>query len=333
VLQAEERFGEYNFQQVAPTLLGLVGMAVALLWLRAGLLGAVFTQTAVVALVTVWLAVRVHRRAPLRPSWNPELARGMLSFGGKSYLQTLASTLHFRIDQYMIAMLLNPTQVGYYAIAVNLTNLLLKIPDATGTVLFPRLAGARDRDAHAVTSRVCRNTLFITVAGSLGYVLFGRLAIRVLYGPAYLNAVWPMLLMLPGVVMISLYLILTRNFTSRNRQQVNIIAAVAALAINVGSNWVLIPRWGIAGAAVSTTISYTVAALILLVVFVRESGHSVGDTILVGRADLGSLARLAGRAAARGGVGDVDLRADPISDTGGPSPGEHDVLKAAGRRP
>jgi O-antigen/teichoic acid export membrane protein len=333
VLQAEERFGEYNFQQVAPTLLGLVGMAVALLWLRAGLLGAVVAQTAVVALVTIWLAVRVHRRARLRPTWNPELARGMLSFGGKSYLQTLASTLHFRIDQYMIAMLLNPTQVGYYAIAVNLTNLLLKIPDATGTVLFPRLAGAGDRDAHAVTSRVCRNTLFITVAGSLGYVLFGRLAIRLLYGPAYMNAVWPMLLMLPGVVMISLYLILTRNFTSRNRQQVNIIAAVAALAINVASNWVLIPRWGIAGAAVSTAISYTVAALILLVVFVRESGRSVGETVLVGRADLGSLARLAGRAAARGGVGDVDLRADPISDTGTPSPGEHDVLKAAGRRP
>jgi len=37
ILQAEQRFQEYNFQQIAPTLFGLVGMAVALLWLRAGL--------------------------------------------------------------------------------------------------------------------------------------------------------------------------------------------------------------------------------------------------------------------------------------------------------
>src|SRR5215813_11621195 len=116
LLQAQERFAEYSFQQVAPTVLGLVGMSMALLWLRAGLVGAVLTQTGVVAIVTVWLVARVHRRAPLR-------------FGGKSYLQTLASTLHFRIDQYMIAYLLDPAQVGYYAIAVNLTNLLLKIPD------------------------------------------------------------------------------------------------------------------------------------------------------------------------------------------------------------
>ncbi len=333
VLQAEERFQEYNLQLVAPTLLGLVAMAVALLWLRAGLLGAVLAQTGVVALVSVWLAVRVHRKARLGLRWNGELARGMLGFGGKSYVQTLASTLHFRIDQYMIAMLLNPTEVGYYAVAVNLTNLLLKIPDATGTVLFPRLAGTSERDAHAATTRVCRNTLFITVAVGLGYALFGPLAIRVLYGPAYLNAVAPMLVMLPGIVMISLYLILSRNFTSRNRQQVNIVAAVLALAINVVSNWLLIPRWGIVGAAFSTAISYSVAALVLLVVFIRESGHGVGETVLVGRTDLRDLAALAGRAARRDGRGAAGLRGEAISDTRGPSLREHDVRKAAGRRP
>src|SRR5262245_25326115 len=130
-LQAEERFREYNFQQVAPTVLGVVGMAVALLWLRTGVMGAIVTQSAILALVSFWLAVRVHRSVRLRLAWDAPLARGMLTFGGKSYVQTLAATLHLRIDQYMIAMLLDPTQVGLYGVAVNLTNLLLKIPDAT----------------------------------------------------------------------------------------------------------------------------------------------------------------------------------------------------------
>ncbi|MFN8545926.1 MAG: flippase [Candidatus Binatia bacterium] len=293
LLQAQERFREYSFQQVAPTVLGLVGMSVALLWLKAGLVGAVVTQSVVVAFVTTWLVVRVHRTAPLQMRWNGELAAGMLSFGGKSYLQTLASTLHFRIDQYMIAYLLDPTQVGYYAIAVNLTNLLLKIPDATGTVLFPRLAGATDRDAHVATSRVCRHTLLITVAVGLVYAVLGPFVIRLLYGQRFVASIVPMQLMLPGIVMISLYLILTRNFTSRNRQEVNLVAAFAALAINVGCNWVLIPRWGIAGAAVSTAVSYSVAALILLVVFVRESGHSVSETVLVRPGEVSGLVRLA----------------------------------------
>jgi len=88
-----------------------------------------------------------------------------------------------------------------------------------------------------------------------------------------------MLLMLPGIVMISLYLILTRNFTSRNRQQVTWSPAVAALAINVGCNWFLIPASVFSGAAVSTAISYSVAALILLVMFVRSRGTRDGDAV------------------------------------------------------
>jgi O-antigen/teichoic acid export membrane protein len=311
VLQAEHRFGEFNFQQIMPALLGLLGMPIALVWLRTGLVGAIVTQTIIAILVTIWLAARVNRTAKLRFGWNPGLARGMLTFGGKSYLQTLASTLHFRIDQYMIAMLLDPTQVGLYAVAVNLTNLLLKIPDASGTVLYPRLAAAGEHDAHKQTSAVCRHTLFVMVVSGLCYAIGGPFAIRFLYGQAYVGAIRPLLLMLPGIIMISLYLLLTRNFTSRNRQQVNIVAAVAALAINVGLNCILIPRWGISGAAISTAVSYSIAALILLVVFVRESGYTVAETILVQRKDLGGYMRLMrpetlsrGGAAARMGLGE-----------------------------
>jgi len=293
VLQAEQRFRELNIQQLLPAVLALLGMPLPLVWLRTGLVGAIVTQTVIAIAVTGWLAVRVHRTAPFRLGWNPRLARGMLSFGGKSYVQTLASTLHFRVDQYMIAMFLDPAQVGLYAVAVNLTNLLLKVPDATGTVLYPRIAGAGDRAAHAETSAVCRHTLFVMIVAALGYLVGGPLAIRLLYGQAYVGAIPALLLMLPGIVMISLYLLLTRNFTSRNRQQVNIVAAVAALAINVGLNCILIPRWGISGAAISTAVSYSVAALILLVMFVRESGYSVADTVLVGRAEIGGYVRRA----------------------------------------
>jgi len=291
ILQAEQRFQEYNFQQIAPTLFGLVGMALALLWLRAGLIGAVIVQTAVVALVTVWLVLRVHRRTPLRLAWDGPLAKEMLGFGGKSYVQTLAATLHRQIDQYMINVFLDPAQVGLYAVAVNLTNVLLKIPDATGTVLYPRLAALEEGDAHRATARVCRNTLFITAALGVGCLLFGPFGIRVLYGPRFAGAIRPMLLMLPGIVMMSLYMILTRNFTSRNRQGVNIVAAGVALSVNVGLNCVLIPRWGISGAAISTAVSYSLAALVLLVVFVRESGHSVAETVLVGREEIGGYVR------------------------------------------
>ena len=271
IVQAMERFREYNFQQVVPNVLALVGMAVVLLWLHGGLLGAVLMQGAIVVFVTVWLAIRVNRLAPITARFEPELGREMLAFGGKSYVQTLAATLHLRIDQYMIGYLLDPTQVGLYAVAVNLTNLLLRVPDALGTVLFPRLAGATEERAHAATAEVSRLTIALVILGCLGFAVFGPFAIPLLFGERFRGAIAPMLVLLPGIVMMSLYLILSRNFTSRNRQQINIVAAGLALSINVGSNLWLIPHYGIVGAAASSCLSYGVAALVLLVAFLRES--------------------------------------------------------------
>ena len=55
------------------------------------------------------------------------------------------------------------------------------------------------------------------------------------------------------------------------------------------------PASEIEGAALANGVSYGTAAGILLVVFVRESGHTVRDTLLVRAADLGDLLRASAR--------------------------------------
>ncbi|MCW5890219.1 MAG: flippase [bacterium] len=306
IAQAQQRFHEYNIQQVVPNLLALVGMFVVLLVLDLGLIGAVLTHVAINLFMTVWLALRIHRVAPLRWRVDTTLARDMLGFGGKSYVQTLAATQHQKIDQYLIGYLLTPDQVGLYAIAVNMTNILTRIWEATGTVLFPRLAASDDRTAHAATARVARHTVFITVVGALGLLVAGPIVIPLIYGRDFAGAVPALLWLLPSLVMMALYQILTRNFTSRGKQEINIIAAVLALVLNVGCNLWLIPRYGIVGAAIANNISYSVAAILLLVAFVRESGHGLAEaTVLRGnevRAMLQRIQRLGLQLVGRAGA-------------------------------
>jgi O-antigen/teichoic acid export membrane protein len=289
IVQAQQRFHEYNLQQVVPNILGLIGMSVVLLVLRLGLLGAVLTHCAITLLMTAWLALRIHRVAPLRARVDVPLARAMLGFGGKSYVQTLAATQHQRFDQYLIGYFLAPGQVGLYAVAVNMTNILTRVWESTGTVLFPRLAAADDRAAHAATARIARHTVFITMLGALGLLVAGPLVVPLLFGAQFAGAVAPMLWLLPGLVMMALYQILTRNFTSRGKQEVNIVAAVLALVLNVGLNLFLIPRWGIVGAAIAHDLSYSAAACVLLVAFVRESGHGVVETTVLRGGEVTSL--------------------------------------------
>jgi O-antigen/teichoic acid export membrane protein len=299
ILQAVEQFNAYNMQTVVKAVFGFLGIAIALLAFHGGLWAALLSQVVVLAIANLWLLWQVRQLSPYGLRWDPSIGRGTLAFGVKSWVQTLATHLHYRIDLYLIAFFLDPAQVAFYSIAVNMTNPILQIPDAIGTVIFPKLAGSSDASAHARTAVVCRNTLLITIAAAFVYAGLGSQVLTLVYGERYAPAIPPMLLMLPGIIMISLYQILTRNFTSRNKQQVNIAASAAALVTNTGLNLILIPRYGIAGAAVSTAVSYTFAALTLLVLFVRESGGSIRDTVLIRGEDVTRYVRLLARAGAR----------------------------------
>jgi O-antigen/teichoic acid export membrane protein len=299
VAQAQERFKEYNIRQIVPNLLSLVGMFIVLVVLEKGLVAAVLVQTAIVVFMSIWLTIRVHGEAPLTLHVNGALLKDMLGFGGKSYVQTLAATLHLRIDQYVLAYVRSPTEVGYYGIGVTLVGLLLKISEATGTVMFPRLAASDRREAQLATARVVRHTLFLTAIGVVAFAIAGPIAVRVLFGEKFTPAIVPMLILLPGALVMSLYQLLTRSFTSDARQEINIVAAVTALILNVALNLLLDPRFGAAGAAMSHGISYGVAAIILLVAFIRESGLGVRETLWIRRSDVDDLVRVARRLAGR----------------------------------
>lgn len=299
ILQAVEEFRAYTLQSVYKAILGFGGVASALLLFHGGLWEALLSQVLVLSAVNLWLLYRVRRVAPFGLHWTADVGRSTLTFGLKSYLQTLASHLHYRIGLYLVAYYLNPAEVAFYSIAINVTNPILHIPDAVGTVIFPKLAGSSAADAHQRTSVTCRHTVFATMMASVLYVGLGSQLLPFFYGERYTPAITPMFMMLPGIIMISMYQILTRNFTSRNRQQVNIFAASIALAINCLLNVLLIPRFGIAGAAASTAVSYTIASTILLVAFVRESGASVRQTVMVGGADLAMYPRMLMAAGAR----------------------------------
>src|SRR4030095_14810045 len=87
------------------------------------------------------------------------------------------------------------------------------------------------------------------------------------------------------------------SFTSDAKQEINIMAAVIALILNIALNFLLDPRFGAAGAAMSNGISYGTAAIILLVAFVRESGLGVRETLWIRRSDVDDLVRAARRIA------------------------------------
>jgi len=140
------------------------------------------------------------------------------------------------LDIYLVALFLSPRDVAFYSIATSVAELSWYIPNSVGVVLFPKLSNEPEERVHTLTAEVCRHSFLITLLATVLFVSVGTVGIPLLYGADYSPAVVPLIALGPGVVAMSLYKVLTRNFSSRNRQQVSILIAARSEPLPDGAN-------------------------------------------------------------------------------------------------
>jgi O-antigen/teichoic acid export membrane protein len=293
ILRAWERFRLVNLLLllmpvsllicVTPALLIFRGQGSSLEWATAAYLGGSLLAIGV-GLFVVGRQVRLQSTDAVKP-FDSRLARESLGYGLKSYFQNLMGHLAYRLDIYLVALFLDPRDVAFYSIAVSIAELAWYVPNSVGIVLFPKLSNEVEERIHPLTAEVCRHTFAITLLATVGVTIAGIIGIPLLYGAEYRPAIFPLLALGPGIVVMSLYKVLTRNFSSRNRQQVSVITALIGLALNVVLNVLLIPRLGTIGAALASSCAYVVMSVVLLVAFQRESQLTWRQIALPGQDD------------------------------------------------
>jgi O-antigen/teichoic acid export membrane protein len=295
ILHALNQFQAVNRQAILAAALRLAATAFVLVVLHRGLFEAFLVTMAVSVLTAGWLLAAVGARTSLAFQPNLAVATGTLKFGLKSHAQSLLTALHLRLDHFLVAFFLGPSQVAFYALATHLAELIGAIDRPVSTVLYPRFAASSEARIHDTTLTVCRHVLLLESLAGLGLILGARFMILALYGRDYLPAAAPLYLIVPGVLALSLFSVLGRNFMSRNKQQTTIVAGLAGLVVNTLLNLALIPALGIKGAALASTISYSLSAFILLVAFRRDAGLPLLELVRVRRSDLEFYRTLAGR--------------------------------------
>lgn len=286
VLQAMGRFSLYNRRTLAGA--GGVLIGVGLLWAfqALSLKSALVVYAVCTTLVVASLLVSVRKLVPFGLHVDRPLLARQLAFGSKSYTQILTMHLLYRSDVYLVAYFLDPARTAFYSLALHFAEMLLEIPQAVGWVIYPKLASMEKAEVHRMTAQACRRTLLLTAVAGCALVAVGPFLIPLWYGAAFAPAAAPLPFAAVGAVAMAIFTILSRDFTSRNRQSVNILSGIVALGTNFLLNIFLIPLWGIVGAAVSTAVAYSLAAGLLVGFFRAESGLKVWETLVPTRQDV-----------------------------------------------
>jgi O-antigen/teichoic acid export membrane protein len=216
-----------------------------------------------------------------RSDWS--VGRALLAYGVPASIATFLQTLHYRVDILFIQSYLESRDVGYYSIATNIGELLWLLPLAISLVLFPRVAASRRAAGATETTRLARWTLGLTALAALLLGVIAELLIVPVYGQAYLPSVRPLRLLLPGLVLMSSAIVLTSLLLGQGRLRGLILVNAASIVTNAALNVLFLPRFGLEGAAIASSISYGLTSLAILLLFraAVDSGPAAKQTAQV----------------------------------------------------
>lgn len=238
--------------------LGLVGAGLSL-W------GYIFAQVASAFVVIVLLVVAVWKLTPeparafsggLAPIENEVISFSAIVFG-VSFLEYLMA----QADKILIGFYLNAREVGIYAVAMALVAFVPIVLQSVNQIFSPTIADLYARGQIELLGRIFQTLtkwiLGLTLPLAAGMVIFAPGLMRI-FGHDF-EVGWAVLvigtlgqLINCGVGSVGYLLLMSGN--QRRLIRIQAVMACGMLVLNI----VLIPRWGIVGAAVGAAVTNVV---------------------------------------------------------------------------
>lgn len=232
---------------------------------------------------------RILRYVPMTKEDVRALRGRLLRFGLRGHAGTLFQGLNSRLDVLLVAAWLSPSELGVYSVAVTSAETLLLVPTFIGSIIFQRAASLLPEESKRFTGVATRLTAAFLMLMMIIWVLLADPIITVLFGEAFLRAIHPLLVLLPGIWLLGLWRNITNDLVGRGHPEAKTISAGLALMTSVFVGLLLIPRLELLGAALMSAISYAVAFLVILVIYSRNTQVRWRDVFLVRSSDFVTL--------------------------------------------
>ncbi len=267
--QARQDFKTFNLLVlISPFLVLVIALFATLFTDFYSLNFQIFLSVLVPYFVAILGLIKLSQTTPLfQANFSKRYLRLALSYGLKVHLGRIATLLITRIDLLMVNFFLGASSAGVYTVAVRLTEQIWMISNAVSIVVFPKLsANEKKNDGLNISvARLSRRTLQVTSGVSIGLAIAGYSLIPILFGAGFENAYFVLLYLLPGIVLFSSSRIIANQFAAKNLVHINLRLTLVTLVANTIFNLLLIPNFGLSGAAFATSLAYSFNLLFRLV--------------------------------------------------------------------
>ena len=197
--------------------------------------------------------------------------RPLIQFAFLAFMTNLIQFLSYKMDIWFVNYFHGKQLTGIYALGVSLAQMLWLLPSAIQSVLYAFISTHTDR--QLIIQRTIKTTRQIAVyavsAGITGYLLSIYL-VPILFGEEFRESVQCIGFLLIGIVPFCLSMAVSGYFVGTGRVRINLYSAILGFIVCMAADLLLIPSYGILGAAIASSISYLSTVTFLLVKFHKE---------------------------------------------------------------
>lgn len=263
-------------------LLAAVLLAFADTWSVIVAYGSAFIASGVMGVLMNWHRSKGQRGFAL----DKDIIVNLGSYGLRSQLGAFTRKMANRVDLFLTNFYATAFLAGIYSVALNWAELTLFIPMTLYYVLFPHASGRKKDASVDLTNRVSRVSVFTLAVMSVAICLVFPVMEKIIYKPDYSDAIYPLLVVMPGAIFMGVFRVLMGGIDGLGKPQYSTYASIVAVVSTIILNIVLIPRYGMIGAATATSISGLVAFAIVAGYYRRMSNARWSEFLMVRGADI-----------------------------------------------
>ena len=274
-LRGLQSFGVWNAFRLVPHLGYVAAAAVAILFGAAsveGFAAASFAGMALMAAVGVQIVLRLRGQFLA----SMEESRDFVWYALRAHVASLGSLANGHLDKIVVALVLSNAELGIYVVALAVANVLRVVAATLAPLVIGRIASRSCLKMKArVFGRFFRFALAMTVGGFLLLMSVGQELLIAVFGQRFSAATDILPLLLIGTLSWSLANVIFGGLKAYEKLALVSYAEWATLFVQGVMLVVLVPHFGLWGAAAAVALSNVVGLTIALLAILNTSKHKV----------------------------------------------------------
>lgn len=197
-------------------------------------------------------------------------AKELFSQGWVIYLGSIFAVIYIKVDQVMLRWFEGSEAVGIYAVAAQLSEAWYFVPGAIVASFFPKLIKLKEENPEQFNKRLQQlfDLLFILALGvAVVMTLISEWVIALFFGAYYIDSASVLVIHVWAAIFIFMRAAFSKWILIENALVFSLITQGAGALVNVALNYLLIPNFGVQGAAYATLISYAFASFFSLLIY------------------------------------------------------------------